>query len=1034
MNPPESHSQVTSSWSLLDDTLDSLVHQADESAGQALASWHEQSEAQLFGPLRTVSAAAGKQHKQTLAQLSSLRQPISTESISAYRMAVTREVLIPIAKGLDTLAPAELPDPHSLLNEALNRLISNADTLRTLPLSLKFYASAPGQKRWMTRRLIWCRHRAINHLRSLLNKPRKPLIRDVPVRSLLKFHAQVRLARTAASLRESGEQQLAFLVASVTAGFTAWTQDILALERNCGTDEQIEHASPTANLNDPSVTLLKIASALQEVLDNVALNSRLQDPIAAGTLTADAQQLRADLRCAGTVLLKARRRQVPPGPTGRTQPSSWVPWHRHERRRLELNNSVLQWQSTLNRCRDDMLQRAFSLAVAPVKDTFRSLTVELDHAQEHCGRHDADKLADALRHHTEVTLIGLRNALGKLPGLMAADAELANPGQDARDQLLAVADGLPEELALHPVPQPGIPIVPAAKPELRNLRQEVLRALAPMQDLLKDCARPLRKKLVDLWTESESAIGVVEFGLKGALTELEENRSADNARELAEGGFQRAVALLQDLSDSLTPPWEDFVRCVHRLYKQQSSDIHHCLRAEANIEERVQGVKVRLRRASELLRRRVKLSFQSYRSLATRLFRLGQSRAGGLIERGRSAMGVAEEIERDRLVTMEGIDPVRIAARLDNLPLVYRRLFAQQPVSLAWQLEGRSADLAYVRAGVERWRQGHAMRPLVIPMLPGSGRTSLVHVIASQFSSSMRVNTFTLNHRRSGPDDFVSHAARITGVKAGSWLELEEALNRSGPRICLLDNLEHLMLRTHGGVDLIEELLLLMSNTVSRVHWIAAVSQFAWQYLEKALQHIADLTDVHPASALTKDFLAGMMLNRHQRSGLKLQFALPATAPQVLSRRLRYTRSDTARQALLRDHWFDRLFSSCGSNLRLALAYWLRAIVIEDGAVTVRPHTPFSFRFLESIGLMHTFALKAFLIHNTLSLKEHGMVLRMTNAESRVVLHSLINQGLVVPCRSDLDPDAVETKQRYRLHPFVLFPVQQHLRKMNIIH
>ena len=1032
----------SSDWPRLDGTLDTLAQQVDQSASRAMVSWHEQSEAQLFGPLRAMAVAGGARHKQLLAKCSSSREPISAESVSAYRMAVTDEVLNPVAKGLNTLAPAEVPDPHSLLNAALNQLIGNADTTSALRLPLTFFASGPGQKRWMTRRLVWCRHVVISRLRLLLRKPRKPLVRNVPVRALLKYHAQVRLARTAIGLRESCEQHWASLVASVTAGFTVWTQDILGLEQTCGAEGQKESVSSDADANgphadsdlgDPSVGLLKIAGTLQDMLDNLVLNSRFNGPKTAEALTANSQQLRTDLRCAGTLLLKARRRQIPPAQTGRTHQPNWEPWHRQERHRLELNIAVLQLQKALNCCRDDILNRAHSLAVAPVINTFQSLTRELNSASEHCGEHDYD-LADALQHHTDVTLNGLRSSLGKLPGLLAAEEELSNPGHDARERFFQVADRLPKEFALHPVPQSDITIVPTVNPELRNLRQEVLRALVPMQDQLRDCARPLRRKLVDLWTESESAVRVVEFGLTGALNELAENKSADNAHDLAQGGFQRAVTLLQDLSDSLTPPWEKFVRCVHLLFEQESSDIHHCLRAEANIEEHMAGLKVRLRRVSGLIHRQTRIFVQSSLAVAAKLLRLGRSRAGDLIERGRSAIGIAEEIERDRLVTLEAIQPAQVRALEERLPLVYRRLFVQSPVSLAWQLEGRSADLAYVKASVDRWRQGLASRPLVMPMLPGSGRTSLVQVLASDFSSSMGVDTFTLNHRLSSPHEFVSQATKITGVKADSWHEFEECLHKSEPRICLVDNLEHLMIRTHGGSDFLEEVLLLMSNTASHVCWIATVSLFAWQHLERALQQIAELADVHPVSAFTRDALASMMLNRHQRSGLKLQFARPAVTPHILSRRLKHARSDTARQALLRDHYFERLFGSCGSNLRLALAYWLRAIAIDSDTVTVNPHTPLSFRFLESIGLMHAFTLKSFLIHNTLTLKELGQVLRMTNAESRVVLHSLISRGLVVRARSGVDPDAAERAQQYRLHPFVLFPVQQLLRKMNIIH
>lgn len=1036
-------------WPELSAPLDTLASEAELAAGQAWSSWRTHLEAQLFGPIRELAADAGARHKHLLEKCTRDGKSPTQASIAAYRIGVTGEVLGKVADGLGTLRLHEGLGQISVLLTALDGQISDAVKICELPLS--FYASEPGQKRWLTRRLIWCRIQIVQRLSAMVKKPAKDIVRKVPVGALLQYHAQVRLAKTAADLQAIFERQLAGLVAGITAGFTAWTQAMIDLERSVESVCEMQSPSsilpdgtpsPESDFPDPERALQRIADDLQEMLDSTVLQAKLHDADAADALAADACSLRMDLRCAGTFLLKNRQRNVVARRPARHLSANrlkWVEWHRQERNRLDLNIIMLRMQDALHRSRRDILSHVHSVAMAPVRDTFQSLNVELNDAVGRCGESETGDLANRLQHLVDGTLNMVRTSLGNLPGLLAAEETLARPGKKQWGMLDEAVNALPEELALHAVPKPGAIIEPAVKPELRQLRHEIRLAMASVPEQLADCARPLRRELVEVWTASEAAIEIVDFGLKGALDELAAGKAADNARELAQGGLQRAAALLQDLAESLNPPWQEFVRSVSRLFEQEFfSSIHHCLRAETNIEERMLGLKVRLRQAFELIRRYARHSGLVLRHAATKVLTLGRRRAGSIIDRGRSAMGVAAEIERDRLQTVESIDPDSVHALQDRLPLVYRRLFSRHPVSLPWQLEGRSADLAYVKEYVNRWQRRRKSRPLVLPMLPGSGRTSLMQVIASDHGSTIDVDILTLNHRLTGYKEFVQAAARVMGSgEASSWDELHKHLLQSKPRICLVDNLEHLFLRTYGGTNLIEDVLFLMSNTASRVCWISNVSQFAWEYLEKALSNVSALADVFSASTLNKTTVENIMLNRHRRSGLSLHFHRPATVPQVLSRRLKYARSDQVQQTLLRDYFFERLFDSCGSNLKLALIYWLRAAEFDGGTVAVQPHNPLSFRFLESISLEHAFTLKAFLIHSTLSLKEHAEVFRMTNSESSVVLGSLLSQALILPCRSGSpgrDSNRTKADRRFRLHPLVQFPVQQRLRKMNIIH
>lgn len=277
------------------------------------------------------------------------------------------------------------------------------------------------------------------------------------------------------------------------------------------------------------------------------------------------------------------------------------------------------------------------------------------------------------------------------------------------------------------------------------------------------------------------------------------------------------------------------------------------------------------------------------------------------------------------------------------------------------------------------------------------------------------------------------------GAAAQSFEELEAWLLNSAPRVCLIDNLEHLVLRTYGGTKLMQRALLFFSQTETRVCWIATVNSFAWQYLDSVLGTTAHLAAAYEVSQSSRETIDKIMMKRHRRSGLRLHFGQPAGGTPILARRLRRARNERVRQTLLRDHFFEWLHHQCGTNVMLALAGWLQAAQFDSGAVTLEEATPLSFEFLKTFDLAHCFTLKAFLMHNTLTKAEYDRLFPAATDENTSVLQSLLNLDMIVPSgvsltRLDSAPNSIRPDTRYRLHPLLVHPVSVLLKQQNIIH
>jgi hypothetical protein len=256
----------------------------------------------------------------------------------------------------------------------------------------------------------------------------------------------------------------------------------------------------------------------------------------------------------------------------------------------------------------------------------------------------------------------------------------------------------------------------------------------------------------------------------------------------------------------------------------------------------------------------------------------------------------------------------------------------------------------------------------------------------------------------------------------------------------MIENLEHLFMRTARGNGLIGVLLGFMSRTDSRVCWIGTLAEQAWSYVEKVEAMRARLVRRHSLTALTTADLEAVISNRHARSGLNLDFQVPASTSPMLRRRLAKAPDNQERQRILRTEYFDQLARFAGQNLLLAIFYWLRSIEpdAESSSMRVRPVQPLSFGYMADLSLSQSFTLKAFLEHATLTLDEHDRIFETSREESRYLFESLGNLLLLESADvreriSEFTFTTVDADRRYRLRPLVVHPVLTHLLSKNLV-
>jgi hypothetical protein len=610
---------------------------------------------------------------------------------------------------------------------------------------------------------------------------------------------------------------------------------------------------------------------------------------------------------------------------------------------------------------------------------------------------------------------------------------------------------LPETVSVAPLQEDPERVVPTATVRQVPFREMVLQTVDVLRlEALRNSSQPLQDFLRSAEEEWEEIPSIVSFNLTAARDELTSPPEGPldpvlaDARSLTVDGLTRTAQGLEGLLGGLADPWKEFTREADDLLRKSFQEIHTRAVAEGVVQEQMLGLRARaqawIRRGGERAREWARWVERR----ASRTFRRWRVRGAKLVHLGRAAVGTpsTEEGEADRAMeTLRGIPQL-----LDSLPLVYRRLYSFQPVSDPNLLVGRETEMEWVARRLEAWRTGRGV-PCVLTGPVGVGHTSLLNVLSASHLDGLRVYRMSLD-RRMGTEEslapFLAEALEIADEGPWTLTRLERFVLEDSafqePSAVLLEHLEHLFLRVPGGTDLLEKLIALQARTSGRVFWLSNTSGAAWKVVQKSEPRAAALLMQYPLSVLSRPDLERLVMARHRRSGLPVEFVQPGDLNPLLRRRLRRTRGDKARQEIIRADFFDRIYRMSDGNVPMAILLWLRSADFSsrEGWLQVVAPRAIRFAFLEELDLTLDFALKGFLEHGSLTLEEYGRVFGTGPEEAFQVFEALRSRMLLesLGTRGGLPSPlgGIREGERYRI-PAILSQVVAHrLRNRNILH
>ncbi len=910
-------------------------------------------------------------------------------------------------------------------------------------------------------------------------------VQVVPLRTLLHYHTTSRLAAGDDAALEVVRQRLASHLSDCERDVSAWADTLL--EADAALDRPAHHASTSNHAPndgsdapdveddqeseppDPAIHVEaaeRAASALRSALEAMAT----ADPLAgleeslATAVSAVRPSLLRDLRQVGTFMLAPAHRASRDRPTrvareAAERGSRWTGWYRQVVARVELDIHLDHVRGQLLGLLDAFESDLETTVVDPVRAMLQS-------ARETLGtvRRDVESTvrltreSGALRELRERLSAARDTVTGALEAHVlepmrssAIDASIRAHADGRVGEIVALLESLPDELVVHqPALAPDV-VEPVAKSTEIRLRQIAEQAYdAVLLERFRVAPDPMAAALDRVREETHQLGSVLRFNLDSALDELDADAGdlgtrLDGAQELALNGLDRSLGTLDELRGDIAA---ELPRFRHRLFEAHArgwEQFHGRVGVEDRMQEQILDFRYRVR--SEVRQRMAAMSTTARGATrwSMRWLRLGRGRAMRLVRLGQSALEgerVTEEQKRRTIEALSTLDDV-----LSALPLVYRRLFSFQPVSDPGLLEGRASDVDALTTHFAHWREG-LTDAFVVTGYDGNGRTSFINAVAETVLREADVHRVRVTERVLDEGAFAGRLAEELGLDDGSAWTLDRLAGALSsrkredgkPLVCIIENLEHLFLRTSADNGLVGPFLAFMSRVDSSVFWVATLAEPAWSYIEKVEASTACLVRRHALAPLGRNALEAVIVNRHKRSGLGLEFLPPSVTPSLLGRRLGRARDDEERQKILRAEYFDQLSRLTGQNLLLALFYWVRSVQLDPDTSTVRVRAvePVSFAFIDAFTLSQSFTLKAFLDHATLSLAEHGRIFRMPHDESHHLLESLGNLLVIEPAQTSERVTqfvftTIDDEQRYRIRPLVVHPVLTHLRGKNIV-
>ncbi len=360
--------------------------------------------------------------------------------------------------------------------------------------------------------------------------------------------------------------------------------------------------------------------------------------------------------------------------------------------------------------------------------------------------------------------------------------------------------------------------------------------------------------------------------------------------------------------------------------------------------------------------------------------------------------------------------------KLQRFPFVYRRLFANEPLTDITFYFQRRSEYYQLLGAFNKWKEG-SFAPLLILGEKGSGISTLLQFfLKDQALRNTRIYQFMPVTRVLSEEDLLSQLGKcFKGQAFDSIRDFYEFINLHDPFVVFVDKIHLFYLRHPGGFKLINRFFELISHTSRKVFWLLSCNLYASLYLNNAIGLYGYFPNLIFIQKLNLEDVKKLILMRHNASGYYLNF-IPS--PENMNEKQYLNKNESEKQKYLQNRYFDTLQSMTQSNISFALQLWLRsAKKTEDNTIHIQSIDNIDLSFVHSLTDEVVFGMHALILHEFMDVAQIAQVLNVSQRQAYLLLMRLKDRGIVF-----------EENGYFSIHPLLYRQTINILKDKNLIH
>jgi len=360
--------------------------------------------------------------------------------------------------------------------------------------------------------------------------------------------------------------------------------------------------------------------------------------------------------------------------------------------------------------------------------------------------------------------------------------------------------------------------------------------------------------------------------------------------------------------------------------------------------------------------------------------------------------------------------------KINNLPIIYQRLYKIMPLTEMNLFMGRQKEVAALQQAFISWQESN-YAPTVVIGEKWSGQTTLINYFLENEAPKHKLTRIELNKNIWNFDDLLAllqKHLKDENIKSEEDI-IQKLRNKYQGQIFILENLQNYYLRQIHGFEALNALIRIISKTAKNVFWLCSSNIYAWRYLNKTINIAGYFGHSIEILPFTNDELRKIIMKKNNISGYKIIFA---ASEKTLSSKNFLKKSEDDQQLYLRDKFFNDLNSFAKGNISLALSFWLLSTSnITDDSIEITSFSPPDFSFIKGLSTEIVFIIYQIIMHDGLRAREILMILNQPESSLDMKLSMLYDDGILI------------TKdEQYQLNPLIYRHTINMLKSKNLIY